>query len=552
LQFSLALCVLIAGLAPGNAMAQSGANPPGVAVSAPGGTAVQHTLYRWENKPDGTVTVQRSEDGGATWLAAGAIPEQVVQLQAAPGNDALVLARTASGLWRSKDGGASWVSVTRLPDRPLAMALAASGDPSGLIFLGTASKGLYVSDNFGDTWRTVGGPFALAGPGSLAVGSLAINPEHNSVIYAGASFTMATPEGSHTGQFVFISVDDGRRWFEMRPALGDGEPAKELSPVAGLPLSVSVLGPAGSQMLALDLGKQFTGQLDGSDPETRAAAALALGLSHDRTMLPLLLAHLDDPDAYAGDQVAEAIGLLGDSEAKPELLSDLDYGNEVLSARAAHALGLLHAEEAIPQLGTMLRTGGPIARPVAAKALANIGTPAAIAALIEPLHDAGTTASRESAMQGLELAGQPAVEPLRAALRSPDPVLRRNSAEMLGWLSPASAAGDLTQALSDPDPDVRSQATWALAQIAARSGAHASGPAAATAPRQAPGATIDRQLDRTETVYAEPVTLVSKLSALLSQVTLKGWTLVGFALLLALAAIMHWKGPRQMHHLGRS
>ena len=337
------------------------------------------------------------------------------------------------------------------------MAFAGSSEPSGLIFAGTDTQGLYSSLDGGTTWQAAGGPLSPVGAGSLAVTALAVNPGDQHVVYAAATFTMATPEGRHSVQSVFISVDDGRRWFEMTPAPRFDPTITQLIPLSGPSLAVLLVAPFGSPLASLEVSPALISGLDDADAGTRAATARALGLSHDRSLLPVLMNHLRDPDLLAGDQVAQAIGRLGDPAAVPLLMPALSDTDEVIRARAATALGLLQAKEAIPQLATMLQHDGPWARRYAAEALAAIGTPDAIAALTRPLQDAEMTPVRFTAMHGLELAGQSAILPLRVALSSDnDPVMRRNAAEMLGWLRAADAVPDLAQSLSDPDATVRS------------------------------------------------------------------------------------------------
>ena len=87
-----------------------------------------------------------------------------------------------------------------------------------LIFAGTDTQGLNSSLNSGKTWQPAGGPLSSVGAGSLAVTGLAVNPDDQHVIDAAATFTMATPQGRHSSQSVFISVDDGWWWFAMTPA----------------------------------------------------------------------------------------------------------------------------------------------------------------------------------------------------------------------------------------------------------------------------------------------------------------------------------------------
>ena len=380
--FCLALCALIGGIAPiAAASHRDTAVPQQADAAASAGLDTQPTLYRYTSRPDGATQVQRSLDGGHTWTNEGVVPEPVLQLASSPVNDTELFARTGTNLWRSENGGASWARVASLPGRPLALAVTGHSEPSGLIFVGTDTQGLHTSMDGGTTWQAAGGPLSPIGAGSIAVSALAVSPGDEQVVYAASTFSMATPQGLHSLQFVFISVDDGRRWFEMTPAPRVGQPIMQLTPLGGPLLAVLIPSQFGTQLVSLEIGPKFVDGLYDPDPGLRAATARALGFAHDPALLSTLMVHLSDPDQLTGDQVAQAIGRLGDASAVPLLLAALSDTDETLRARAATALGLLRAEEAIPQLSTMRRLDGPLARRSAAAALAAVGTPAAKAAL---------------------------------------------------------------------------------------------------------------------------------------------------------------------------
>ena len=528
----LALCALIGSMAPIASASHRDATVPRQAGTS--ALDAPQATYRYTSQPDGATQVQRSTDGGRTWTDAGIVPERVLQLVSNPVNDTMVFARTGTTLWHSETGGASWASVASLPGRPLALAMTGHSDPSGLLFLGTDSQGLYTSLNGGETWQAAGGRLSQVGAGSLAISTLAVSPGDEQVVYAAATFSMATPQGLHSIQLAFISVDDGRHWFEMTPAQRLEHSITQMTPLVGPLLAVLIPGSLGTQVVGLDVGLAFATGLSDPDPGMRAATARAIGFSHDRALLPILLLHLRDPDLLAGDQVAEAIGRLGDAAAVPLLMPVLSDANEIIRARAATALGWLRAEEAITSLSTMLRHDGPWASRHAAEALAAIGTPAAMAALTTPLADQPMTPARHAAMGVLERAGQPAVAAVVAALNDSSAVVRAHAAEMLGWLKPVSAVADLARLLADPDPVVHAQAAWALGEINTEPARLALNPApvaplvAAVPPGPLPAA------------IAFPADT---------------WTLAAMVALLVLgllAIVLIWKGPRPTSHLGHT
>lgn len=272
--------MLIGALAPSTVYALGSQGLPPVAGTAVSTAPVtQAASYRYAGQPNGTTEVQRSQDEGLTWQAVGVIPEPVAQLEAQPSNDTVVFARTGASLWRSQNSGVSWARIDSLPGRPLALAFAGSRDPAGLIFAGTDSQGLYSSLDGGTTWQAAGGPLSPVGAGSLAVTALAVNPGEQQALYAAATFTMATPQGSHSSQSVYTSVDDGRRWFEMTLARPFDQTITKLLPLSGPVLTVLLVAPEGMAMAGLEVTPALIDGLNDTDAGTRAATAWALGLS---------------------------------------------------------------------------------------------------------------------------------------------------------------------------------------------------------------------------------------------------------------------------------
>ena len=276
----------------------------------------QPTTYRYTGHPDGTTEMQRSPDGGLTWLAAGTLPKPVAQLAVDPADDTAGFARIGASLWRNGSSDVSWAGIDALPGRPLALAFADSSGPSGLMFAGTDTQGLFASLDGGATWQAAGGSLSPLGAGSLAVTALAVNPGDQHVVYAAATFTMATPTGRHNTQSLFVSVDDGRRWFQMTPMPHADQTITQLNPISGASLAVLYGVPLGNSIANLAVNPALISGLDDTDANIRAATARALGLSHDPALLPVLMNHLHDPDPLAGAQVARAIGTIGDPTAR--------------------------------------------------------------------------------------------------------------------------------------------------------------------------------------------------------------------------------------------
>jgi photosystem II stability/assembly factor-like uncharacterized protein len=160
----------------------------------------------------------RSKDGGATWLATSELGHQSVKsIVVNPANPGVVYATTsANGVYKSTDGGATWQTKNSgLAVASLAPASVSGAVPSGPldlfqavqqedgagelapdaisysiltlafdfsnpanVYLGTSTSGVIKSVNSGVSWAASG----LAG---LAVYSLAVDPAHPQVVYAG-------------------------------------------------------------------------------------------------------------------------------------------------------------------------------------------------------------------------------------------------------------------------------------------------------------------------------------------------------------------------------
>ncbi len=515
--------------------------------------------FRYSNQPDGTAQIQRSAGSDQNWVKVAALPEPVEQLAAAGRRgEQLVYARSADAIWRSEDAGATWAKAKALPGKPLSMAVAQNtGDT---LLAGTADTGLYISTDRGQSWRTAGGSLALAGPGSLAVPAVAFNPNDESIIYATAELTIATPQGSHSAQQVFVSPDGGSRWFQMQAGDMQGTPAAtpagsgQILPTAGRPLAITLTGKSGSQAFEVANATGVASGLGDPDPVTRAATARLLGLTGDRSQAAVLMQHLRDDDPAVGQQVAQAIGRLGDPGVAPGLMQALKDSSEDVRARAALALGLLKYEPAVSTLAAMLQNDGPLARTSAADALGAIGSKAAVAALLPGLGEAELTGRRQVSMQALEASGQRAVPQLAEALQDNSTATRRNAAEVLGWIASPEAVSGLSQALADQDPTVRTEAAWALGQIgtapAQQALAHSMSVTGDQATREAATQALTQaQRSHSERAAVAETPLGAFMNAL-TQIPASRWTLL--FLVVVLAAILLTVHPQRPAQQRRS
>ena len=301
LRIGLAVMLLVAGLAPVGVPILSDSSwrvlpgPAGAPVGA------QPFLYKW-HEANGLTDVQRSDDGGQTWHQVATIPQTIAQLEAVRGNEQQVLARSRSAIWSSSDGGASWRKAATLPSRPLSMAV--SHATSGLLFVGTESVGLLRSNDSGDTWLPVeSDTLSAAGLAPTSVTALAINPEDDQIIYAATGIWLGSSHAHFAPLGTFISVDGGRKWFELARAQLDTPAVQRLTPIPGQPLAVSAADTLGERTITLQATPQLLASLGETDAAARAAAARTLGLLGDPSLLPDLLRRLDDPDPDSGHQL---------------------------------------------------------------------------------------------------------------------------------------------------------------------------------------------------------------------------------------------------------
>ncbi len=148
----------------------------GAALFSPASRPGQHPAWRraaWPAGPNGRAVISAfawspacprrlyaatfdgllvSADGGAAWRPARSQPSslEVLSLLADPRRCGVVLAGTRGGLARSDDGGAHW-QMASIGGPPGLAVHALSGDPAGLLYVGT-TDGVWVSTDGGSTW----------------------------------------------------------------------------------------------------------------------------------------------------------------------------------------------------------------------------------------------------------------------------------------------------------------------------------------------------------------------------------------------------------------
>jgi photosystem II stability/assembly factor-like uncharacterized protein len=124
----------------------------------------------------------RSADGGGTWQAAGAelAGQTVFCVLVSPTDRETVHAGATDGVWRSRDGGAHWEIWGRGLQDVTVTTLAFDPRNARHVLAGTKYRGVFESENGGETW-TAAGPDEVSVNGMLFVpgsGELFVATEH--------------------------------------------------------------------------------------------------------------------------------------------------------------------------------------------------------------------------------------------------------------------------------------------------------------------------------------------------------------------------------------
>ncbi|MEZ5064568.1 MAG: HEAT repeat domain-containing protein [bacterium] len=174
-------------------------------------------------------------------------------------------------------------------------------------------------------------------------------------------------------------------------------------------------------------------------PETRAAAALALGRNGYESAVPALVAALEDSDAEVRLETLFALGLIGSED-----------GRDALRRVAASNASVEERSQAIRSLGRL--SGDSSAESV-----------------LPFLADPSAEVRRQSALALASTADSVAAGNLAPLLSDPDATVRTAAAWAAGRLRGHELAERLFALTSDSDPEVRHAALGALARVGLKS-----------------------------------------------------------------------------------
>ncbi len=225
------------------------------------------------------------------------------------------------------------------------------------------------------------------------------------------------------------------------------------------------------QEAAFALGQMGEGAIDqlleianSSVPATRESAIEALGNFKSPRSITKLIEALSDSNASVRSAAVKALGETQSPAAVTPLLVLLRDESGALKSQAAAALARL-GPVALPSLVSSLKDNRPSIRQLAAEALGDIGSKEAVAPLIE-LISTDQSGARPEAIEALGKIGDPkAIAPILSAMRSGSVAVRKKGIGALARFRDSRSVDALVAALSDHNEEVRQSAAAGLGDI---------------------------------------------------------------------------------------
>ena len=214
--------------------------------------AAQEWEYRWEVRDDGTSQVWRrlAGDADGRWMAAGTVPQEIVEVTGSEVEPGVAIARTSQALFYTSDAGRQWQQMAGLPDWPTAVAL--GQERAGLIYLGTLTGGVYRSLDAGATWQPLPWDLDMMAGTFVEVTALAVHPRDDDMVYAAAGHWLGSTEQRFTPAGIAVSMDAGQTWEAFHRADLDEARVTGLEPDAEEPRRVLATSQEGSHWLTME------------------------------------------------------------------------------------------------------------------------------------------------------------------------------------------------------------------------------------------------------------------------------------------------------------
>ena len=216
--------------------------------------AAQEWEYRWEVRDDGTSQVWRRPAGDADggWMAAGTVPQEIVEVTGSDLEPGVAIARTPQALFYTGNAGRQWQQMAGLPDWPTAVAL--GREQAGLIYLGTLTGGVYRSLDAGATWQPLPWDLDMMAGTFVEVTALAVHPQDDDIVTPPRHLAGGTDHAPLPSRAARMEPGNaGQSWEAFhRAGLGEAR-VTGLEPDAEEPLRVLVTtGQEGSQWLTME------------------------------------------------------------------------------------------------------------------------------------------------------------------------------------------------------------------------------------------------------------------------------------------------------------
>ncbi|MEK9159292.1 MAG: hypothetical protein AAB383_01030 [Patescibacteria group bacterium] len=122
--------------------------------------------------------IQKSTDGGTTWMLLDKQPEKIIALVADVADVKTVYASTQQGIWMSSDGGENWESLSTSLEASIIISMSQNPKDRNQMLSFSDTLGLASSNDGGKTWAS------LAGAPNAVLYFIAFSASNPQMVYA--------------------------------------------------------------------------------------------------------------------------------------------------------------------------------------------------------------------------------------------------------------------------------------------------------------------------------------------------------------------------------